>query len=360
MIETKNEIEYQFTAIPTNLFLCLDNNCRSMLFTLIQLSTYYADKESGYFFRTNADLQAETNLSENVIRATLSSLFDSGLVEVRTVGKSKGTIPNNFRVNFKRFLEWDKYSIEDCMKNPEFKIETAEYRVKGFVPSYLKNKDKASKQDNIDVIDEFVEEHPKTLMKQSAMEIAKAIAQEHSQSEHNINNVDNEKNNSMSVNNRSDVSNGKNLSEQFKEYKKQEDFLMNKLIKAKCWTDFTLYRRDVKLLIKNNPNDKWNANTMKRYNGVEKAKLQSFAKKYANAPYNPAAEEVYERTNCGWNNNHSEVIQEDDIPQETTQPVEGKMQYRSLDDEWAAHCEKIFGGADEKDASMILQEDLPF
>lgn len=356
MIETKNEIEYQFTAIPTNLFLCLDNNCRSMLFTLIQLSTYYADKESGYFFRTNADLQAETNLSENVIRATLSSLFDSGLVEVRTVGKSKGTIPNNFKVNFKRFLEWDKYSIEDCMKNPEFKIETAEYRVKGFIPSYLKSKDKAPKQESNDVIDEIVKEQPKPLITLTAMEVAKAVMQDRSQNEYNIDNAKNENNNSVNT----DKGKVRTIAEQFKEYKKQEDFLMDKLIKAKCWSDFTLYRRDVKLLIKNNPNDKWNANTMKRYNGVEKAKLQSFAKKYANEPYNPAAEEVYERTNCGWNNNHSETIQEDDIPQETTQSVEGKMQYRSLDDEWAAHCEKIFGGADEKDASMILQEDLPF
>lgn len=327
-----------------------------MLFTLIQLSTYYADKESGYFFRTNADLQAETNLSENVIRATLSSLFDKGLIEVQSVGKSKGTIPNNFRVNFKRFLEWEQFSLEDCMKNPIYKIETAEYKIKGFIPSYLKNKNEIPEQKNNDVIDEFVEEHPKPLMKQTAMEVAKAIAQEHSQSEHNINNVNNKNNNSMNTDN----AKTRTIAEQFKEYKKHEDFLMDKLIKAKCWTDFTLYRRDVKLLIKNNPNDKWNANTMKRYNGVEKAKLQSFAKKYANEPYNPAAKEVYERTNCGWNNNYSETIQNDDIPQETTQPVEEKMQYRSLDDEWAAHCEKIFGGAEKKNASMILQENLPF
>ena len=88
---------------------------------------------------------------------------------VSTAGKSKGTIPNHFRVNFERFAEWDRLSIEDAMKNPTYKIETAEYRVKGFVPSYLKNKDKASKQDNIDVIDEFVEEHHKPLMKQTAM-----------------------------------------------------------------------------------------------------------------------------------------------------------------------------------------------
>lgn len=349
MIETKNEIEYQFTAIPTNLFLCLDNNCRSTLFTLIQLSTYYADKESGYFFRTNADLQAETNLSENVIRATLSSLFDNGLVEVRTVGKSKGTIPNNFKVNFKRFMEWDKYSIEDCMKNPEFKIETAEYRVKGFIPSYLKNRDEVPKQENIDVIDEIIKEHSKPLMKQSAMEIAKAIAQEHSQSEHNINNVDNEKNNSMSVNITPDISNTKNLSEQFKEYKKQEDYVMDKLYNAKCWSDFVLYRSEMSKLIEKNPISKWNEKTKKRYSSIEEGKLKFFAKKYSHEPYNPSAEEVYKRTQCGWNN--LDLSQEESLQKD--------IQYRSMDDEWAAYCEKAHNDFQKKEI-VLCEEDLPF
>lgn len=352
MIETKNEIEYQFTPIPTNLFLCLDNNCRSMLFTLIQLSTYYADKKSGYFFRTNADLQAETNLSENVIRATLSSLFDNGLIEVQSVGKSKGTIPNNFRVNFKRFLEWEQFSLEDCMKNPIYKIETAEYRVKGFVPSYLKKKDKASKQDNIDVIDEFVEEHPKPLMKQSTMGIAKAIAQEHSQSEHNINKVDNEKNNSKSVNNTSDISNTKNLSEQFREYKQQEDYVMDKMYNAKCWSDFAIFRNDMKKLMIQYPNEKWNERTQKRFNSIEEGKLKFFAKKYSNEVYNPSAEEVYKRTKCGWRN--SELIQDEDIinKEDTSKP-------KSVDDEWFEFCEKMHNGA-KPNNTFLQEQNLPF
>ena len=350
MIEKQNEIGSQFTAVPTNLFLCLDNNCRSMLFTLIQLSTYYADKESGYFFRTNTDLQAETNLSENVIRATLSSLFDNGLIEVQSVGKSKGTIPNNFRVNFKRFLEWEQFSLEDCMKNPTYKIETAEYKIKGFIPSYLKNKNEILEQNKNDVIDEFVEEHPKPLMKQSAMEIAKAIAHEHSQSEHNIDNVKNENNNSMSVNNSSDMPNTKILSEQFKEYKRQEDYVMDKLYNAKCWSDFVLYRSEMNKLIEKNPISKWNENTKKRYNSIEEGKLKFFAKKYSHEPYNPSAEELYQRTQCGWNNNF-------DYSQEGR--VQESIQYRSMDDEWAAYCEKAHNNLQKKEV-VLCEEDLPF
>ena len=327
----------------------MDNNCRSTLFTLIQLSTYYADKESGYFFRTNADLQAETNLSENVIRATLSSLFDNGLVEVRTVGKSKGTIPNNFKVNFKRFMEWDKYSIEDCMKNPEFKIETAEYRVKGFIPSYLRNRDEVPKQENIDVIDEIIKEQPKPLMTPTAMEIAKAVVQERSQNEYNIDNAHNENNNSMSVNNRSDVSNGKNLSEQFREYKQQEDYVMDKLYNAKCWSDFVLYRSEMSKLIEKNPISKWNEKTKKRYSSIEEGKLKFFAKKYSHEPYNPSAEEVYKRTQCGWNN--LDLSQEESLQKD--------IQYRSMDDEWAAYCEKAHNDFQKKEI-VLCEEDLPF
>ncbi len=92
----KVNVEYQFTAIPTNLMACLDINCRSMLFTLIQLDSYYADDE-GWFFRTNEDLRAQSQLSENLVRATLSTLYNIGVVDVQTVGKGKSKTPNKFK-----------------------------------------------------------------------------------------------------------------------------------------------------------------------------------------------------------------------------------------------------------------------
>lgn len=135
-IHKTEDIKYQFTAIPTNLFLCMDLNCRSMLFTLIQLSTYYADS-NGYFFRTNSDLQEESKLSENVIRATLSSLYSHELINVKTVGAKNGKTPNFFKVEFDKFVEWEKYDIEDCMKNPMYLIETDNYKTKGWKASYM-------------------------------------------------------------------------------------------------------------------------------------------------------------------------------------------------------------------------------
>ena len=52
MNRQEDKIGYQFTAVPTNLYQCCDINVRSMLSTLVQLSSYYADRD-GWFFRTN-------------------------------------------------------------------------------------------------------------------------------------------------------------------------------------------------------------------------------------------------------------------------------------------------------------------
>lgn len=123
-MEKKN---YQFIQVPTNLFILLDNNCRSMLFTLIQLSSYYADGD-GWFFRTYSDLEAESNLSQNLVKATLQTLFNHNIIEAKPTGQSKGSKPNYYKVNFDEFTKYEDISIEDAMKNPDLKIHTVDYK----------------------------------------------------------------------------------------------------------------------------------------------------------------------------------------------------------------------------------------
>lgn len=127
-MEKKN---YQFTQVPTNLFILLDNNCRSMLFTLIQLSSNYADEE-GWFFRTYEDLEMESNLSKNLVEATIQTLFNHYLIEARPTGFGKGKKPNYYKVNFEEFSKYDEMSIENAMKNPDFKIRTVNYKGSNF------------------------------------------------------------------------------------------------------------------------------------------------------------------------------------------------------------------------------------
>ena len=145
-VESTAKITYQFTAIPTNLFILLDNNCRSMLFTLIQLSSFYSN-EDGYFFRTNSDLSEESNLSQKLVIATVDTLYSNGLIAVNTVGKSKGKQANYYKVNFDKFTEYEKYS-KDELKNPLLKIETVNYKAKGYSPSYLSKVSPSTEQNN--------------------------------------------------------------------------------------------------------------------------------------------------------------------------------------------------------------------
>ena len=134
----EEKLKHNFTAIPTNLTIILDVNCRSMLFTLCQLSSYYADKE-GWFFRTNADLAEESKLSQKLVIATIDTLYINGIIEVKSVGKSKGKHSNYYRLNVEKFIEYEKYTMDE-LKIPKLHINTVEgYNKKGYSPSYLKN-----------------------------------------------------------------------------------------------------------------------------------------------------------------------------------------------------------------------------
>ena len=127
--------DYQFTAVPTQLFMCLDNNCRSTLFSLIQLSSYFENKSNGsfdgWFFRTNALIEEETNLSKNVLTGALDALYKAGIIDIKTqvAGRGKTQGARSYRVNFKSFLKYQTIPIEECScNNPEYGIVTSDYK----------------------------------------------------------------------------------------------------------------------------------------------------------------------------------------------------------------------------------------
>ena len=134
----EKKYDYQFVGVPLNLFLRLDNNLRSMLFSLIQLQIYYAD-EDGWFFRSNEDLKAQSNLSENLVRVTIDTLYKEGLIDVESVGKGKGSNSpsNRYKVHLDRFKDYEEVDIEKCIKDPRFKIHTLNYKGSHYHPSYL-------------------------------------------------------------------------------------------------------------------------------------------------------------------------------------------------------------------------------
>ncbi len=270
MEKVEKKFDYQFTAMPTNLMACMDLNCRSMLFTLIQLSSYYA-KEDGWFFRTNEDLRIESQLSENLVRATLSTLYSIGIVDVKTVGKGKSKTPNQFKLNIDKFKYWEEYSLEDCIKYPDLRIETDNYKTKGWQPSYL-HELKVN-------IDDILISLPKPLPTPS-------------QSEDYIENIEN-KNNTLSEG-------PKRIEGKSNEYKSNEDKLMDKLYNAPYWTDFKYIRGDIDKLISMAASEKVAEKTKKRYKKIEEGKIKYFKNKLSKEPYNKFYDDFYREYNCGW------------------------------------------------------------
>ena len=93
----------------------------------------YAD-EQGWFFRTNADLEAETGLSKKVMDGTLDALLQKRLIDFVPQQQGKGVKQTSrwYMVNYNIFLEYEPLSVEDCMKNPKYQIVTSDYKARAF------------------------------------------------------------------------------------------------------------------------------------------------------------------------------------------------------------------------------------
>ena len=136
--QSVSKVGYQFTAIPTQLMYMCDNNVRSALFGLIQLSSEYADAD-GWFFRSNEDLQIDMKLSQHLVVATVDALYRKGIVSVKPQSKKKKgmkTPPNYYRVSFDKFKEYESIDF-NSLRNPDLVIETMKYKEKGYKPQYL-------------------------------------------------------------------------------------------------------------------------------------------------------------------------------------------------------------------------------
>lgn len=269
----ENEVGYQFNAVPMNLMACCDLNCRSMLWTLVQLSSYYADKD-GWFFRTNEDLRAQSQLSENLVRATLSTLYRLGVVDVQTVGRGKSKTPNKFRLNVERFKDWEQNSLEDCIKHPDLRIETDGYKAVGWQASYLTHQDNEPISDTVTV------------------PISSPKPQ---QCEDNIDNVDNKENKLSEGSKQVEVK-----SNEFDRYKQRENYLMDKLYNVTTWTDFKLIRKQINELLSTATSDKVSMKTYKRYRSIEEGKIKFLKSKISKEPYNSFYDDFYREYNCGW------------------------------------------------------------
>lgn len=130
------QTDFQFIMIPQQLSSCLDANCHKMLSTLLGLHSICADKE-GWFYRSNKDLQLDTRFSQNLVIATLDTLYQAGIIDVDCIGKGRGHRSNRIYVNFESFKVYQQYSFNEIRNNPDLWIETVPYK-NHYSPSYCK------------------------------------------------------------------------------------------------------------------------------------------------------------------------------------------------------------------------------
>lgn len=105
-----------------------------MLFALIDLHNLYSNQD-GWFFRSNQDLQYDADLSQNLVKVVLDTLYRAGIINVFSVGQGKGHASNRIHINFESFIKYEAYSFNDIRNNPDLHIKTLPYK-DHFSPSY--------------------------------------------------------------------------------------------------------------------------------------------------------------------------------------------------------------------------------
>ncbi|MCC8175303.1 MAG: hypothetical protein LIO91_02590 [Bacteroidales bacterium] len=276
-------------------------------------------------------------MSANVVRATLSSLFDEGVIDVRSVGISNGTIPNYFKVNFESFKRWESISIEEATKNPIYRIHTQDYSAKGWKPSYLEALTKVYVP--MQEASTMIEDRVRSIEVQGQYrDSIDNSSEELSKIEHNIDYADNVKNNKVyDVYDQSEIGVNENnsyaerakteaeipqyKSSRFQAYKVREDDLMDKLMKTKEWFGFRSMRSQIYGLMEDAVSEDCLGRTQKRLEAITKAKMKYFIPMYEHQPYRSELRDFYEETGCGWKGKQSNSLTSNSIDQRKAKPV---------------------------------------
>lgn len=160
-----------------------------------------------------------------------------------------------------------KYLFGSLHEKPQYKVETEDYKAKGWTASYLTN--------------------------DSSFEVQQSV-----QSADNIDNkenADNKENNLYEGSKHVEVK-----SNQFDEYKKREDYLMDKLYHVSTWTDFKTFRKQINELISTAASDKIAEKAKKRCKSIEEGKVKFLKSKISKEPYNSFYDDFYKEYGCVW------------------------------------------------------------
>lgn len=136
---TSRNINYNFIAVPTQLFILLDYRLKLVLTSLIQVSTALANS-NGWFYYSKEDLKKLCGIkNDKTIIACLETFYRLNLLEVqaRTFKNNVGSrTANYYRINFNEIEKYNEYSVYECMNIPELQIAMLDYTSKDYQTTY--------------------------------------------------------------------------------------------------------------------------------------------------------------------------------------------------------------------------------
>lgn len=277
-----------------------------MLFTLLQLSSYYAD-EDGWFFRSNADLQAQSRLSNKMVIAILSTFHRLGILEVKSVGQSKGTIPNKFRLLTDKFSEWENIRLEDCVKNPQYHVPLDDYKQRGYIPSYLSS--------------EFQQTSPSTHNIENATNVDNTEIAENTQNGENADNEEKKEENIDTYQGTLGESLDNALSADEKkrnEFWYMVDYYLSRIQHASHWREWESHLTDLDQLLLNPPTSELGEQAKAKLSTILREEVQSYKRKYEDATTDKSGDvyDDYCSSNTGEVDDGDEELEEPDVETE--------------------------------------------
>lgn len=138
-LNNSKNVNYNFIAVPTQLFILLDYRLKLVLTSLIQVSSALANSQ-GWFFYSLDDLKKICSLkSDKTIRASIETLYRLNILQVKTmtfqnnIGKRTA---NYYRINFNEIEKYNEYSVYECLNIPELQIAMLDYTSSDYKTTY--------------------------------------------------------------------------------------------------------------------------------------------------------------------------------------------------------------------------------
>ena len=114
-----NRIDYNFTAIPTNMIYIMDSDVLKAFTILIQKHTYWFNKgrlEDGYFIKSIDELQKEMYMkNQKDVRCIIQALVNEGLIDVIAIDGKRNTA--KFKLNEERIKELANENLYDLVES---------------------------------------------------------------------------------------------------------------------------------------------------------------------------------------------------------------------------------------------------